>query len=134
MSELVNVYTPSSCLRSSSDSRTLTIPCVRTKTFGQRSFAYQGPATWNELPFDLRHKDSLSTFKSALKTHLFSPSDLNCNKYFCIVVVVISICALCIRMIIDVIITCVFCLCMVFVQCIFRILVLLHMYVFSVYI
>ena len=29
MSELINVYTPSRCLRSSSDSRTLTIPCVR---------------------------------------------------------------------------------------------------------
>ena len=71
MSELVNVYTPSRCLCSSSDSRTLTVPCVRTKTCGQRSFAYQGPATWNELPFDLRHKDSLSTFKSALKSHLF---------------------------------------------------------------
>ena len=71
MSEFVNVYTPSRCLRSSSDSRTLTVPCVRTKTCGQRFFAYQGPATWNELPFDLRHKDSLSTFKSALKTHLF---------------------------------------------------------------
>ena len=71
MWELVNVYTPSRCLRSSSDSRTLTVPCVRTKTCGQRSFAYHGPATWNELPFDLRHKDSLSTFKSALKTHLF---------------------------------------------------------------
>ena len=25
--------------------------------------AYQGPASWNDLPFDLRHKDSLSTFK-----------------------------------------------------------------------
>ena len=34
MSELVNVYTPSSCLRSSSDRRTLTIPCVRTKPVG----------------------------------------------------------------------------------------------------
>ena len=63
MSELVNVYTPSRCLRSLSDSRTLTVPCVRTNTYGQRSFAYQGPATWNDLPFDLRHKDSQSTFK-----------------------------------------------------------------------
>ena len=71
MLELVNVYIPSRCLRSLSDSRTLTIPYVKTKICGQRSFAYQGPATWNELPFDLRHKDSLSTFKSALKTHLF---------------------------------------------------------------
>ena len=70
MSELVNVYIPSRCLRSSSDSRTLTIAFVRTKV-RRRSFAYQRPATWNELPFDLRHKDSLSTFKGALKTYLF---------------------------------------------------------------
>ena len=45
----------------------LTFPCVRTKTCALRSFAYQGPATWNELPFDLTDKDSLSTFKKALK-------------------------------------------------------------------
>ena len=45
--------------------------CVRTKTCGQRSFAYQGSSTWSDLPFDLRHKDSLYTFKSALKTQLF---------------------------------------------------------------
>ena len=72
MSELVNVYTPSRCLRSSSDSRTLTVPCVRTKTCGKCSFAYQRPDTWNELPFDLRHKDSLSTFKSALRLIFFT--------------------------------------------------------------
>ena len=71
MSERVNVYTPSRCLRSS-DSRTLTNPCVRTKTCGQHSFAYQGPATWNDLKFDLRHKVSLSTFKIAFqKLHRF---------------------------------------------------------------
>ena len=71
MSELVNVYIPSRCLHSLSDSCTLTIPYVKTKICEQRSFANQGPATWNDLPFDLRHNDSLSTLKSALKTHLF---------------------------------------------------------------
>ena len=70
---------PSHALRSLSDSDTLTIPYVNTKIYGQRSFAYQGPATWNDLTFDLRHKDSLSTFKSALKTHL-SPDDVDCNN------------------------------------------------------
>ena len=84
MSELVNVYTPSRCLRSSSDSRTLTIPCVRTKTCGQRSFAYQGPATWNELPFDLRQRFTVH-FQKCFKNSSFSPSDLNCNKYLCVV-------------------------------------------------
>ena len=70
MSELVNVYTPSRCLRSSSDSRTLTIPYVRTKTCGQRSFAYHEPATWNELQFDLRHKIHCSLSK-VLQKHIF---------------------------------------------------------------
>jgi len=68
MSEFVNVYIPSRSLRSSSDSSTFTISCVRTKTCGQRSFAYQRPATWYDLLVDLRHANSLSTFKSALKT------------------------------------------------------------------
>ena len=72
MLELLNVYIPSSCLRSLSDSHTLTISYVKTKICGQRSFACQGPATWNDLPFDLRHKDLLSTFKSALKLIFFS--------------------------------------------------------------
>ena len=72
MSELVNVYIPSRCLCSLSDSCTLTIPYVKTKICGQHSFAYQGPATWNDLSFDIRHKDSLSTFKSALKPQFFT--------------------------------------------------------------
>jgi len=71
MPEFFNVYIPPRYLRSSSDSSTLQIPCLRTKTYGQGSFAYQGPTTWNDLPFDLRHKDSMFTFKSALNTHLF---------------------------------------------------------------
>ena len=79
---LVNEYIPAWSLCSSSDSHTLKIPCVRTKMCGQLSFADQGPATWNELPFDLRHKDSLSTFKSSLKTHL------------CTSLIVIIVCAI----------------------------------------
>ena len=50
MSEFINVYIPSRSLHSSSDSHILKIPCVRTKTYGQHSFAYQGPANWNDLP------------------------------------------------------------------------------------
>ena len=81
MSELVNVYTPSRCLRSSSGSHTLTIPCVRTKTCGQRFFAYQGPAKWNYLPFDLRDKRCPVLFQRCFENSCFSPSDLHFNKY-----------------------------------------------------
>jgi len=51
---------------------TLLVPCIRTAT-GQRSFAVNGPATWNRLPPALQSPDlSESAFKRALKTHLFS--------------------------------------------------------------
>ena len=51
---------------------TLLVPCARTVT-GQRSFAVNGPATWNRLPPALRSPDrSESAFKRAPKTHLFS--------------------------------------------------------------
>ena len=72
LSKLVHIYTPSRSLRSSSDTRLLRIPSVRTKTYGQRSFSYQSPTTWNTLPAPLRHSDSLTSFKTSLKTHLFS--------------------------------------------------------------
>jgi len=51
---------------------TLLVPCTQTAT-GQRSFAVNGPATWNRLPPALWSLDlSESTFRQALKTHLFS--------------------------------------------------------------
>jgi len=51
---------------------TLLVPRAQTVT-GQRSFAVNGPATWNRLPPALWSPDlSESTFKRALKTHLFS--------------------------------------------------------------
>ena len=39
---------------------------------GERSFQYIGPVIWNSLSFSVRHATSLSSFKSKLKTHLFS--------------------------------------------------------------
>jgi hypothetical protein len=71
LSELISIYTPSRSLRSSSDTRILRIPSVRTKSYGQRSFSYQAPTTWNNLPVSLRHAESVTSFRSSLKTHLF---------------------------------------------------------------
>ena len=48
---------------------------VNTKTFGEISFSYASLSVWNTLPQTLRHSDSASSFKAALKTHLF-------NNYF----------------------------------------------------
>ena len=72
LSELIHAYIPTRQLRSSSDTRLLKIPYVRTKTYGERSFSFQAPTKWNRLPYNLRHTDSLPSFKSGLKTHLFS--------------------------------------------------------------
>jgi hypothetical protein len=71
LSQLLTVYTPSRQLSSSSDTRILRIPRMKTKSFGQRSFSFTGPPQWNSLPYEIRHSDSAPAFKSALKTHLF---------------------------------------------------------------
>ena len=44
----------------------------KKKYSGQRSFSYQGPVTWNNLPLSIRHTQTYSSFKSQLKTHSFS--------------------------------------------------------------
>jgi len=57
------------------------VPRARTAT-GQRSFAVNGPATWNRLPLALRSPDlSESAFKRALKTHLFSTARRHWNVF-----------------------------------------------------
>ena len=74
LSDLTHVYTPAWSLRSSSDTRILSTPNVKLKSYGQRSFAYHGPTTWNSLPLALRHQQESDCFKRALKTHMFSLS------------------------------------------------------------
>ena len=69
LSELLTVYTPSTQLCSISDTRTFSIPFTKTKTFGQRAFSFTGPTQWNS--YDIHHSASTSSFKQALKTHLF---------------------------------------------------------------
>ena len=71
LSDLLRVYSPSRQLRSFSDSRTLRIPHIKTKTFGHRSFSHAAPSVWNSLPHEIRHIQSATAFKTALKTHLF---------------------------------------------------------------
>ena len=71
LSDLLRVYSPSRQLRSSSDSRTLRIPHMKTKTFGHCSFSHAAPSVWNSLPHESRHIHSTTAFKTALKTHLF---------------------------------------------------------------
>ena len=74
LSELLHLYIPSRDLRSSADTRILKIPRSNSKAFGQRSFSHVGPSTFNGLPYSLRHSDSQTSFRQALKTHLFQQS------------------------------------------------------------
>ena len=66
------IGTPPRQFRSSADTRVFRIPSFRTKSSGQRSFSYQAPTTRNKLPASIRHASSASSFKSSLKTFLFS--------------------------------------------------------------
>ena len=70
LKELITVYTPSRTLRSA-DQNFLVKPKMNLVTFGQKSFFYAAPEVWNQLPFNLRSCNVLSTFKKLLKTHFF---------------------------------------------------------------
>ena len=47
-------------------------PTIKSSaTLGDRSFALTAPTLWNELPTEIRHANSILTFKKLLKTFLF---------------------------------------------------------------
>src|SRR6218665_961313 len=51
----------------------LAVPRTRTVRMGPRNFAVSGPTLWNSLPVELQTVHiPLETFKSKLKTYLFS--------------------------------------------------------------
>ena len=71
-------HQPSRRLRSS-DKNLLVVPTSRTKSYGDRSFQTFASYQWNSLPQSIRSSQTISSFKSKLKPHLFSrafPDDL----------------------------------------------------------
>ena len=70
LSSCLIVYAPGRNLRSASDNRILCVPRTKSK-YGDRSFSCYAPKFWNSLPQNIRHIQSTSSFKSALKTFLF---------------------------------------------------------------
>ena len=68
LSDLVLPYIPSQ------DAGLLIVPRISKQTAGGRAFSYRAPFLWNGLPTHVRDANSVSTFKSLLKTHLFSGS------------------------------------------------------------
>ncbi len=67
---MLTEYKPNRSLRSVGSSQ-LEIPRVHTKQ-GESAFSYYAARSWNQLPEEIRCAKTLSTFKSRLKTHLFS--------------------------------------------------------------
>ena len=68
LSELLNVYTLARPVRSSSHPNILNIAAARTKSYGQRALAYQGPINWSRVPGGIRTVEEKDTFKRHLKT------------------------------------------------------------------
>ncbi len=71
LSDLLYPYNPTRILRSG-DQRLLSVPRSRLKYRGDRAFAVAGPRLWNSLPAYIRSAQSLTVFKSSLKTYFFS--------------------------------------------------------------
>src|SRR6218665_187466 len=55
----------------STDNCDLLVRRMKTR-FGDRAFSAAGPRCWNKLPAALRVADSIDSFKTGLKTYLFS--------------------------------------------------------------
>ncbi len=70
MADMLTEYKPNRPLRSLGLSQ-LEIPRVHTKQ-GESDFSYYAARSWNQLPEEIGCAKTLATFKSRLKTHLFS--------------------------------------------------------------
>ena len=67
---LISEYVPSRSLRSSG--KNLLVAKRTRSSFGDRAFTSVAPCLWNELPAHIRSLQTLDSFKSNLKTVLFS--------------------------------------------------------------
>ncbi len=70
IADMLTEYKHNRPLRSLGSSQ-LEIPRVHTKQ-GESAFSYYAARSWTQLPEEIRCAKTLATFKSRLKTHLFS--------------------------------------------------------------
>jgi len=54
------------------NSHLLAVPYCPKCSFASRAFCVSSPNNWNSLPLHVRSSDSLATFQSRLKSHLFA--------------------------------------------------------------
>ena len=85
ITELITVK-PLSCYNLRSDGELfLQRPTIQSSaTLGDRSFALAAPTLWNELPTEIRHANSILTFKKLLKTFLFKKAFYQFNLFISI--------------------------------------------------
>ena len=69
LTNLILPYTPGRDLRSAH--KNLLKETGSNKRYGERAFSRCGPKLWNALPLSIRQCTSTTSFKKALKTHLF---------------------------------------------------------------
>ena len=69
LNNLVSLYVPTRNLRSA-NGKFLTHNYGRTK-YGSRAFSCLAPTLWNNLPQHIRQAETLTVFKTSLKTHFF---------------------------------------------------------------
>uniref|UniRef100_A0AAR2L787 Reverse transcriptase domain-containing protein n=1 Tax=Pygocentrus nattereri TaxID=42514 RepID=A0AAR2L787_PYGNA len=70
LAELLIPYNPPRTLRSQ-EAGLLSVPRIRKNNALGKAFSYKAPQLWNNLPINIRDSDTLSVFKSRLKTFLF---------------------------------------------------------------
>ena len=70
LSALLQPYESARALRSAA--QCLLVEPKTKKKYGERAFAVAGPRLWNELPLRIRECPTVTAFKTAIKTHLFS--------------------------------------------------------------
>ena len=71
LSSLLHSHQPPRTLRSAASQALLTVDRTRLDTYGSRAFSVAGPAFCNELPHAIKCAETLSSFMSQLKKHLF---------------------------------------------------------------
>ena len=69
--EMLSPHSTSRSTRSSTK-QLLSVPRTRLKTKGDRAFSVAGPNLWNPLPPHIKSSTPLASFKSNLKTYLFT--------------------------------------------------------------
>ncbi len=79
LTSLLSHYNPSRSLRSQ-NSGLLVVPRIAKSTKGGRAFSYLAPKLWNSLPDNVRGSDTLSLFKSRLKTSIHVMHSYNASN------------------------------------------------------